>query len=482
MEEKNVIQQDWYDREFVTSVHFGMTKLVSFLNRFEAEVRFKLAMVNEQLTRLERNCDFVEAMLRYHKPDKIKPMSVDGTLFDTEWRQKEWERKMRGMERQKPILKKISVMKGIIKVGAGSSSLRFETKEDFEPTTKVNVEDKKEIEVKQATATEQKSEVIAAEDKASKVPVTQLPAAPGTSGSKPGASVKRGDGKGTEYKVPPVPGISAVLPPSPGDGPPPRPNLDSPPGGPPPGPPGVAPGPPGVPPGPPNIPPAPVVPQVPPAVPQMVPPGVPQSSSPPPVPGNLPGPPPTQILQRPPEALPKPAGPGQPPPMSFTPPGPPLKPPSQRFEGPPVFESKKDDDYDNKNSDSDDEEGSSYDDPEMKEFVPPIPADHDDIWIQRVKPGNMNKPAPASTSLLIIDYTGWLKNTGECFDQIDEYEFQMGSGENIDGLERILLKMREGENILAYIPSKQGYGEEGGGDVIPPNSDLVFDLTLRSIQ
>ncbi|WP_035677740.1 peptidylprolyl isomerase [Flavobacterium limnosediminis] len=44
----------------------------------------------------------------------------------------------------------------------------------------------------------------------------------------------------------------------------------------------------------------------------------------------------------------------------------------------------------------------------------------------------------------------------------------------IEGLEN----MNSGDRALIFIPSKLGYGERGAGGVIPPNTDLIFELEM----
>ena len=44
-----------------------------------------------------------------------------------------------------------------------------------------------------------------------------------------------------------------------------------------------------------------------------------------------------------------------------------------------------------------------------------------------------------------------------------------------------LPKMRPGDRWLVYAPPKLGYGEEGRPPVIPPNSVLVFDISLIGV-
>ena len=38
--------------------------------------------------------------------------------------------------------------------------------------------------------------------------------------------------------------------------------------------------------------------------------------------------------------------------------------------------------------------------------------------------------------------------------------------------------MKVGDKIRVFIPVTLGYGEAGAGDVISPNSDLIFDIEI----
>ncbi|MCF6181966.1 peptidylprolyl isomerase [Lutibacter sp.] len=48
----------------------------------------------------------------------------------------------------------------------------------------------------------------------------------------------------------------------------------------------------------------------------------------------------------------------------------------------------------------------------------------------------------------------------------------------IAGFREGLQHMKIGDKAMLYIPSYLGYGEQGAGKVIPPNTDLVFELEL----
>lgn len=55
------IQQDWSNREYIEVIVSNIKKLTDFLNTFELSCRSKMAILDEKLTKLERQIDFVEA-------------------------------------------------------------------------------------------------------------------------------------------------------------------------------------------------------------------------------------------------------------------------------------------------------------------------------------------------------------------------------------------------------------------------------------
>lgn len=55
------IQQDWSNREYIEIIILNIKKLTDFLNSFELSCRSKMAMLDEKLTKIERQIDFVEA-------------------------------------------------------------------------------------------------------------------------------------------------------------------------------------------------------------------------------------------------------------------------------------------------------------------------------------------------------------------------------------------------------------------------------------
>ena len=83
-----------------------------------------------------------------------------------------------------------------------------------------------------------------------------------------------------------------------------------------------------------------------------------------------------------------------------------------------------------------------------------------------------------------VHYTGYLLD-GKVFDSSvergDPIEFILGTGQVIPGWDEGIALMNVGDKYRLIIPANLGYGEKGAGNVIPPNSSLIFDVELLSI-
>lgn len=114
-----------------------------------------------------------------------------------------------------------------------------------------------------------------------------------------------------------------------------------------------------------------------------------------------------------------------------------------------------------------------------------------------VKKGSDKKPAEGTN--VFIHYAGYLED-GTLFDSSYEdvtkeygkfdqnransngyqpFPFQYGNkGGLIPGFLEGLEKVNFGDKIVLFIPSKLGYGERGAGKVIPPNSNIIFEMEI----
>jgi hypothetical protein len=83
---------------------------------------------------------------------------------------------------------------------------------------------------------------------------------------------------------------------------------------------------------------------------------------------------------------------------------------------------------------------------------------------------------------LFIDLlTSTLQNGFKEFDRSANFNFRLGVGEVIKGWDEGCKGMREGGVRRLLVPSHLGYGRQGAGKDIPPNADLVFEVTLKRV-
>jgi FKBP-type peptidyl-prolyl cis-trans isomerase len=84
-----------------------------------------------------------------------------------------------------------------------------------------------------------------------------------------------------------------------------------------------------------------------------------------------------------------------------------------------------------------------------------------------------------------VHYKGWLPS-GEVFDSSEErgapFSFVLGSGHVIQGWELGVSGMTIGERRRLSVPSQQAYGEKGVNGIIPPNTNLVFEIELLAVE
>ena len=94
---------------------------------------------------------------------------------------------------------------------------------------------------------------------------------------------------------------------------------------------------------------------------------------------------------------------------------------------------------------------------------------------RQVKPGDK----------ITVHYTGVLLDGTKFDSSVDRgepFSLTIGVGQVIQGWDQGIIGMKVGEQRRIFIPSEFAYGEQGAGNIIGPNADLIFDVELISID
>ncbi|HEU5441310.1 MAG TPA: FKBP-type peptidyl-prolyl cis-trans isomerase [Ktedonobacterales bacterium] len=94
--------------------------------------------------------------------------------------------------------------------------------------------------------------------------------------------------------------------------------------------------------------------------------------------------------------------------------------------------------------------------------------------------------AVKSGDALTVIYTGWLQADGKEFDSSlshgGTFQVTVGQGSVIKGWDLGLVGMKKYGTRRLIIPAALGYGAQGSPPTIPPNANLVFDITVVGIN
>ena len=87
-------------------------------------------------------------------------------------------------------------------------------------------------------------------------------------------------------------------------------------------------------------------------------------------------------------------------------------------------------------------------------------------------------------SKLSVHYIGKLEDNtvfDSSYDRGKLFDFQIGVRQVILGWETGLLGMKEGGKRTIFIPYELAYGESGAGSLIPPKSNLIFEIEVIKV-
>ena len=94
-------------------------------------------------------------------------------------------------------------------------------------------------------------------------------------------------------------------------------------------------------------------------------------------------------------------------------------------------------------------------------------------------------PGAVSGQTVSVDYTGMFTD-GKVFDSSiprgAPFTVHLGKGEVIKGWDLGIVGMKVGEKRRLTIAPELAYGAGGFAGAIPPNSTLIFDVTLKTLK
>jgi len=99
--------------------------------------------------------------------------------------------------------------------------------------------------------------------------------------------------------------------------------------------------------------------------------------------------------------------------------------------------------------------------------------------------------SPAKGDRVTMEYTGWLRTAGQPEEkgkQFDSttgrgpFQTEIGVGRVIKGWDEGVVQMKLGEKARLDITSDFAYGAQSFPGLIPPHSDLIFEVELKKIN
>ncbi|KAL7683982.1 putative FKBP-type peptidyl-prolyl cis-trans isomerase domain-containing protein [Plasmopara halstedii] len=120
---------------------------------------------------------------------------------------------------------------------------------------------------------------------------------------------------------------------------------------------------------------------------------------------------------------------------------------------------------------------------EAKDFVISN-VQHGEIEVEVFVAGDgVNYPKLGQT--VVVHYTGYLQD-GKKFDSSRDrnkpLKFKLGAEQVIPGLDEGVERLCMNERAKLFIPADKAYGHKGFPGLVPPNTNLFFDIELLAIR
>ncbi len=105
------------------------------------------------------------------------------------------------------------------------------------------------------------------------------------------------------------------------------------------------------------------------------------------------------------------------------------------------------------------------------------------VKIEEITEGSGKEAKSGDT--VVVNYKGTLQNGSvfdSSYDRKEPFTTKIGTGSVIKGWDEGIPGMKVGGKRRLTIPPELGYGAQGAGDKIPPNSILIFEVELVDVK
>lgn len=87
--------------------------------------------------------------------------------------------------------------------------------------------------------------------------------------------------------------------------------------------------------------------------------------------------------------------------------------------------------------------------------------------------------------IVTLEFAGWVEggeSIGSTASIGQPFQFMLGEEEILPGWDEMVLLLEVGGRTQFKLPPELGLGEQGSGDIIPPNSTLIFEMELLDVS
>ncbi len=111
------------------------------------------------------------------------------------------------------------------------------------------------------------------------------------------------------------------------------------------------------------------------------------------------------------------------------------------------------------------------------------------LKVQILKEGPASGESPKRGQTVVTHYNSWHSKKGKpgrevdsTYDRGEPFEFKIGYGYVIRGIDEAVMDMKPGDKRRIFIPSEMAFGQAGATDLVPGDTDLIYEVEVVDIK